>query len=92
MLISCSVNSRFLPLFIILLKNIFHTAWGVKILRHFKEIDKKTQEIVEKKEFRDDLYYRLSVAQVRIPPLRERPEDIPLLLKHFISRFYIGEG
>ena len=41
---------------------------------------------VERGEFRQDLFYRLSVVDIHIPSLRERPEDLPLLLQHFITR------
>ena len=44
-------------------------------------------EAVAAKAFRDDLYYRLNVIQIHIPPLRERPEDIPALLDHFLTMF-----
>jgi DNA-binding NtrC family response regulator len=42
---------------------------------------------VQQRTFRDDLYYRLNVIAIKIPPLRERPEDIPLLTEHFIKKY-----
>ncbi len=43
-------------------------------------------ECVEEGKFRQDLYYRLRVIEIDIPPLRERPEDIPLLVEHFLKK------
>ena len=42
--------------------------------------------------FREDLYYRLNVIQIEVPPLRERPEDIRLLVNHFIEKYRLDGG
>ncbi|UCF39177.1 MAG: sigma-54-dependent Fis family transcriptional regulator [Acidobacteriota bacterium] len=50
------------------------------------------REAVERGEFRDDLYYRLNVITIHLPPLRERKDDIPLLAEYFLNRFCEADG
>lgn len=49
--------------------------------------NKNLEELVAEKKFREDLFYRLNVVTIHLPPLRERPEDIPLLVDHFLRKF-----
>jgi len=49
--------------------------------------NQKLESKIDQGLFREDLYYRLSIIKIDVPPLRERPEDIPLLVDHFIERY-----
>ena len=49
--------------------------------------NKNLNQLVQENNFRQDLYYRINVIKIHIPPLRERKEDIPLLVRHFIANF-----
>ncbi len=50
------------------------------------------QALVKEDAFREDLFYRLNVVKILLPPLRDRMEDIPLLIEHFTSRFSAQQG
>ena len=54
--------------------------------------NKDLPDLIRKREFRDDLFYRLNVIPITVPPLRERYEDIPLLIAHFIEDLTAHEG
>jgi len=54
--------------------------------------NRNLQEMVEEKVFREDLYYRISVIPIEVPPLRARQEDIPLLANRFLKRYAPAAG
>ena len=54
--------------------------------------NRNLQTLVQEGIFRDDLFYRLNVVKISLPPLRERKEDIPLLIEHFIKKYSAQQG
>jgi DNA-binding NtrC family response regulator len=61
---------------------------SIKInMRVIAATNKSLREKVQDKTFREDLYYRLSVVPIMVPPLRQRQEDIPLLVDYFIQKY-----
>lgn len=49
--------------------------------------NKDIEQEVSAKRFREDLFYRLNVVRINVPPLRERPEDIPVLIEYFLRKY-----
>jgi PAS domain S-box-containing protein len=61
-------------------------------VRIISATNRNLEELIETQRFRRDLYYRLNVVKFQLPPLRERPEDIPLLIRHIIRKFQAKSG
>jgi len=74
----------------------FHRVGGAKLIkvdvRVIAASNKNLVKEIERGAFRDDLFYRLNVLPVEVPPLRSRREDIPLLVKHFIRQHAEEQG
>jgi len=85
---SLSVQSKLLRF---LEEKNFRRVGGTKDLKTNVRVvvatNKNLESLVEEKKFREDLFYRLNVIPVDLPPLRERLEDIPLLVMHFIEKY-----
>jgi len=75
----------------VLQEKIYEPLGGVESIRHDARViaasNRDLQELVKEGRFREDLYYRINVLKLVLPPLRERMEDVPLLIDHFIRIF-----
>jgi transcriptional regulator with PAS, ATPase and Fis domain len=80
----------------VLQDKVFEPLGGVQSIKADVRIITATnmnlRELVEEGRFRTDLYYRINVFRLDLPPLRERMEDIPLLVNHFIAKFSALKG
>jgi DNA-binding NtrC family response regulator len=56
-------------------------------IRVISATNKPLKKLVEDQQFRPDLLYRINTVEIHLPPLRERREDIPLLVQHFVSQY-----
>jgi DNA-binding NtrC family response regulator len=74
----------------------FHRVGGEEPIRVDVRViaatNRNLEEAVREGAFREDLFYRLNVISIHVPPLRERKEDIPLLVSHFIEKFDFESG
>ena len=75
----------------VLQERSFERVGGVRPLsvdvRLVAATNRDLREAIERREFRQDLFYRLNVVSIHVPPLRDRREDVPLMVQHFLQRF-----
>ena len=68
-------------------KPVGSSKTSIADIRFIAATNQDLMEKVHKKEFREDLFYRLNVIQILLPPLRDRKEDIPILARHFLEKY-----
>ena len=75
----------------VLEEHAFEPLGGIKMVkvdvRVISATNRDLQQAIKQGRFREDFYYRLNVVPITLPPLRDRPEDIPLLIEHFLNVF-----
>ena len=72
-----------------IVRRVGSEALGAMVdVRFIAATNREPREAIESGKLRQDLYYRLRVVPIRVPPLRERPEDIPVLARHFLHHFW----
>jgi PAS domain S-box-containing protein len=80
----------------VLQERVFEPLGGTRTItanvRVLAATNKDLKALVEANRFREDLYYRLQVFKLSLPPLRERKEDIPILAQHFVDHFNLLKG
>jgi DNA-binding NtrC family response regulator len=85
-----------LKLLRVLQEREFERVGGTKAIavdvRVIAATNRDLPEAIAKGDFREDLYYRLKVIEITLPTLRERPEDIPVLVKHFVGKYAAENG
>ncbi len=86
-------NAMQVKLLRVLQEGEFERVGGTKTIKSNVRLivatNKNLDEMVKKREFRDDLYFRINVINIELPPLRQRIEDIPLLIKNFIEKYNV---
>jgi DNA-binding NtrC family response regulator len=79
----------------VLQNHAFERIGGIKTIqvdiRVIAATNRNLEELVRRNQFREDLYYRLNVIPIQVPPLRERVSDLPLLAQHFLEGFSRGK-
>jgi transcriptional regulator with GAF, ATPase, and Fis domain len=80
----------------VLQENEFEPVGGMRTIRVDVRVvaatNTRLKEVIQQGQFRDDLYYRLNVVPIHLPPLRERREDIPMLVDHFLEKYNLENG